>query len=80
MHSQLETRRAASTVRERESKRREGELTEQLAAAQAKLSEVGAATARTAREQLGAVVAGSQAVGERHIARAATREWSRVGF
>lgn len=55
----------ASVEAEREYKKRETELAEQLATARAQLCEVGAAAARAKEEQLSAVLVENQAVSER---------------
>ncbi|CAM9275507.1 unnamed protein product [Ectocarpus sp. 8 AP-2014] len=60
--AQLEARRAVFVESEKESKRRETELAEQLAVVQAQLSEVRAAAARTKEDQLNTVLAGSQSL------------------
>lgn len=62
IQGQLEARRAAFVESEKQSRRRETELTGQLAVTQAQLCEVRAAGARSKEEQLEAVLAGSQAV------------------
>lgn len=59
---QLEAQRAVFVQSEKESKRRETELAEQLAVVQAQLSEVRAAAARTKEDQLNTVLAGSHSV------------------
>lgn len=64
VQAQLEARRAVFVESEKESKRRETELAEQLAVVQAQLSEVRAAAARTKEDQLNTVLAGSQSVSE----------------
>ncbi|CAN0117052.1 unnamed protein product, partial [Ectocarpus sp. 4 AP-2014] len=62
IQAQLEARRAVFVESEKESKRRETELAEQLAVVQAQLSEVRAAAARTKEDQLNTVLAGSQSL------------------
>ncbi|CAN0188143.1 unnamed protein product [Ectocarpus fasciculatus] len=62
VQAQLEARRAVFVESEKESKRRETELAEQLAVVQAQLSEVRAAAARTKEDQLNTVLAGSQSL------------------
>lgn len=60
--NQHEAKRAAFVDNEKQSKRRETELTEQLALARARVCEVGESAARAKEEQLTAVLAESQAV------------------
>ncbi|CAN0258634.1 unnamed protein product, partial [Ectocarpus sp. 12 AP-2014] len=62
IQAQLEARRAVFVESEKESKRRETELAEQLAVVRAQLSEVRAAAARTKEDQLNTVLAGSQSL------------------